>query len=289
VTCDSPPDQCHLTNGTCGSDGTCTYGLKAAGSSCDDGKACTTADVCDAAGACAGSTTCNSPPATACDASKPISHGYQAAGSCNTTGSCTYVGVDKNCATGCNTTNGLCNDDPCAGVICNAPSGPCYNPVGTCSAGQCTYAPRDGSAQCDDGVQCTTGDHCDGNGHCAGTNDCVDGGAGTGGLTGTGGLAGTGGLTDAGSSTGGASSGGTSAGSGGAASTGGRVSATGGDTGNPGSVDAGVDSGTSSLGGGGGSSGCDCSVPRSSRQTPWALGLLALSLLAARRSKRSRD
>ncbi len=56
VACNTPPGQCYLSSGLCDSvDGSCSYGVKAAGTSCDDGDPTTIDDVCDGAGACAGS------------------------------------------------------------------------------------------------------------------------------------------------------------------------------------------------------------------------------------------
>jgi MYXO-CTERM domain-containing protein len=276
ITCDQPPDQCHQDHGTCGADGMCKYDLKVEGATCDDGKPCTTNDKCDASGTCAGETSCNAPPATTCDAAKPISHGFDAAGSCNTTGACTYVGIDKTCTAGCDSTSGACNGDPCAGKICNTPSGPCYNAVGTCSSGTCAYAPRDNTASCDDGDATTTNDACDGKGNCVGTPIGTDGGTGPDAGEGTGGKTGSGG----------ASSGGSTASSGGSSGTGGAVHRPDAGAGAPNGFDAGVvDSGTPTISGGG-SGSCGCSVPRSSTSTAWPLGLLALSMLAIRRRRR---
>jgi MYXO-CTERM domain-containing protein len=284
ITCDAPPDQCHQTNGTCGADGKCSYSLKAEGSTCDDGKPCTTSDTCDAAGKCSGQTACNQPPAPTCDATTVKSHAYDAAGTCDTSGACAYTASDKTCAAGCDTT-GLCKNDPCATMTCaTPPAGGCYNATGTCSNGNCAYAPRDTTATCDDGNDGTTDDHCDGSGKCAGTagpdggEDAGHGGKGTGGKSGAGGATSAGGST----STGGASSGGTPSAGGGTsaldAGTGGK----------PGPADAGtgVDSGTPSTISGGGSGSCGCSVPRKTTGTAWPLGLLALSMLAMRRRRR---
>jgi len=283
VTCDSPLDQCHQNTGTCGSDGKCTYALKAEGSPCDDGKTCTTNDKCDANGVCSGETNCNMAPTATCDASSPLSHGFDAAGACDANGACQYNPVDKTCTAGCDTTTGLCKNDPCIGVTCATPLGSCYNATGTCNGGTCTYAPRDTTASCDDGNACTSGDHCDGSGKCTGTpvNGCgADGGA----------------HRDAGSGggpngAGGASSGGAAPTDGGAGIAGASAS----DSGSGGglsSADAGVapDSGVTTISGGG-SGSCGCTVPRSTSSTAWPLGLLALSMLAIRRrgANRTRD
>ncbi|HVW24391.1 MAG TPA: lamin tail domain-containing protein [Polyangiaceae bacterium] len=286
VTCDSPPDQCHQSTGTCGSDGKCTYALKTQGSPCDDGKTCTTNDTCDESGNCAGETACNTPPAATCDQSSPTSHGFDAAGACDDTGACKYDAVDKSCTAGCNTTSGLCNNDPCNGVTCTTPPGGCYEATGTCNNGACGYAARDTTASCDDGNSCTSDDHCDGHGTCVGTavNDCgVD--AGSGGQSGAGGKAGGSGGASAGGapSAGGGAHADASVGQGGAA----NVDA-GAGGGQPTSLDGGVlkpDSGKTTISGGG-SGSCGCSVPRSSSSTAWPLGLLALSMLAVRRRRK---
>ncbi len=58
--------------------------------------------------------------------------------------------------------------NPCAGMTCNTPPGPCYQDVGTCSGGTCSYQPKAAGTACDDGDACTTGDVCHA-GTCAGT------------------------------------------------------------------------------------------------------------------------
>jgi hypothetical protein len=59
--------------------------------------------------------------------------------------------------------------DACAGVSCNSAPGPCYEAVGTCGNGVCSYAPKAVGASCDDTNACTGGDVCNGAGVCAGT------------------------------------------------------------------------------------------------------------------------
>ena len=53
--------------------------------------------------------------------------------------------------------------DPCDGVVCNQPPGPCYNPAGTCSGGQCKYELLPAGSQCS-----ATGGMCDAAGACKG-------------------------------------------------------------------------------------------------------------------------
>ncbi len=55
VACVTPPGECYVTNGLCEpADGSCSYGVKAAGSPCNDGDVCTATDGCSG-GLCVGS------------------------------------------------------------------------------------------------------------------------------------------------------------------------------------------------------------------------------------------
>jgi hypothetical protein len=56
---------------------------------------------------------------------------------------------------------GSCSGEP---VICDAPTGPCFEVDGTCdpATGVCTYAPRTAGSPCSDGGECI----CDGEGAC---------------------------------------------------------------------------------------------------------------------------
>ncbi|MBI5547740.1 MAG: choice-of-anchor D domain-containing protein, partial [Deltaproteobacteria bacterium] len=58
--------------------------------------------------------------------------------------------------------------DPCAGVSCNRPPGPCFKEGGVCSEGACVYSPKDDGTGCDDGSACTEHDVCRA-GSCQGT------------------------------------------------------------------------------------------------------------------------
>ncbi|HVU02140.1 MAG TPA: lamin tail domain-containing protein [Polyangiaceae bacterium] len=162
VTCNSPPDQCHV--GSC-SGGLCVYTLKTAGSACDDADPCTNADECSGAGSCSGTPLlCSTPPATAC-LDSTTSRSYAALGTC-TSGSCDYgTPVDTHCDFGCDAATGHCNTDPCATLVCDQPPDQCH--IGTCN-GACQYttAKPDGST-CDDGNPCTVQDSCT-SGTCAG-------------------------------------------------------------------------------------------------------------------------
>lgn len=109
--------------------------------------------------------TCNSPPAPACLGTQ-TSRIYDPAGTCSG-GVCTYTPFTETCTHGCNQETGLCNDDPCTGVVCNAPPNACYNAIGLCSQGGCVYAPSN-SAICNDDNPCTVNDSCS-EGTCRGT------------------------------------------------------------------------------------------------------------------------
>jgi hypothetical protein len=97
-------DQCHAA-GTCNPvDGTCSNPNRANGSSCNDGVACTQADVCTA-GACNGAAYSCTP--TSC----------QASSTCDGNGGCTLV--NKPVGTSCPDDGNLCTSDACdAGGTC---------------------------------------------------------------------------------------------------------------------------------------------------------------------------
>ncbi len=157
--CDSPPDLCHATTGTCQS-GQCVYAF-VTGAACDDGNACTVNDTC-ANGACAGTALqCTTPPAPVClSGSQSITHDAQ--GTCNG-GLCVYASHTTTCPSGpC--TNGVCTSDPCSGITCATPPSVCYTSAGACSGGSCSYPYADGTT-CNDGNACTTNDSCN-------TGDC---------------------------------------------------------------------------------------------------------------------
>ena len=88
---------------------------------------------------------CNSPPPATC-LDSTTQRRFDATGSC-VDGTCTYQSQDTPCTFGCS--NGACKVDPCVGVTCNQPMpNTCqdathllaYNTIGTCAAGNCTYA-----------------------------------------------------------------------------------------------------------------------------------------------------
>ncbi len=123
---------------------------------CDDGDACTYADLC-VAGVCGGSRiTCTSTPCTiaSCNGTASCTTTPRTGQSCDDGNACTYgetctsAGV---CGTGTSIT---CTSSACLTRTCNGTS-------------SCTQTPRTGLS-CDDGNACTFGESCDGAGSCAG-------------------------------------------------------------------------------------------------------------------------
>ena len=157
--CSTPPDQCHVTVGSC-TGGTCIYALRSPGSTCNDNDLCTTADQCNASGVCAGtSITCVAPPDQCHSAAGACIGGVctyplKSPGStCNDGDACTY---DDTCSNGtCSGTAITCNSDTCNTRTCNG-------------TGSCAVTPKPASTGCDDGNAATCGDHCDGYGACVG-------------------------------------------------------------------------------------------------------------------------
>ncbi|MEQ9501686.1 MAG: hypothetical protein RIT81_32745 [Deltaproteobacteria bacterium] len=163
VACNTPPSACFFASGMC-REGACEYVVNNEGT-CDDEKPCTLNDRC-AEGACVGDQiVCDTPPEALCvDAT--TRRFWSAQGVCNQgSGACEYMQQEQQCQFGC--TDGVCNGDPCAGVVCDQPPFPaCYLPMGTCNNGTCSYTAVSGP--CDDGDACTNNDVCN-NGTCAGT------------------------------------------------------------------------------------------------------------------------
>jgi hypothetical protein len=151
-TCDSATGQCKT--GTPRADGT----------TCDDGKKCTTTDVCKA-GVCGGD------PVTCVAADS-----CHDAGTCDeTSGTCSNPASPngKTCNDGNACTSGdACSAGVCLGgapVVCN--NGTACSAPGTCdpASGQCGPGPAlPNGTSCDDGRKCTNGDVCTG-GVCGGT------------------------------------------------------------------------------------------------------------------------
>lgn len=117
--------------------------------------------------ACAGER-CVSPPEPFCrDAGTSVLFGL---GRC-VAGQCLYDEYQEiPCEFGCDPATGLCQEDPCAGVVCdNPPNTQCFEMAGTCVDGLCVYLPLPEETSCDDGDLCTATDECNGAGQCLGS------------------------------------------------------------------------------------------------------------------------
>lgn len=145
---------------------------------CNDLNPCTTDDTCDQ-GVCAGqAVVCDQPPDNAClDEWTAVS--YAAVGICDPLGSCDYLPQELDC-TPDNCIDGACPGDPCEGVDCSMPPGPCFS-EGTCSEGSCVF-PYANDTECNDENPCTQDDACD-TGVCSGepvlcneppSDECLD-------------------------------------------------------------------------------------------------------------------
>jgi hypothetical protein len=126
VTC-TASDQCHVA-GTCNpATGICSNPIRADGTACNDGNACTQTDTCQN-GACVGSNPVVCPATNQC----------HVAGTCNpATGQCSNAQVVAD--------GTACHDDPCTtGSVCTA---------GACGGG--TFTPD----ECLDHFKCYTANH----------------------------------------------------------------------------------------------------------------------------------
>lgn len=155
VQCTSAP-QCH-DPGVCDpATGTCSYAIKAAGSSCVDSNPCTQNDTCNASG------TCISGTPTVC----PTPDQCHDPGVCDTsTGACSNP--PKAEGTSCNdgdacTQGDQCHSGSCVGsTVTQCPGDACHD-AGTCdsSTGLCNNPVKGDGTACDDGSFCTQGDTC---------------------------------------------------------------------------------------------------------------------------------
>ena len=163
--CSALDDTCNA--GACDpATGACAAAPLADGTACDDGVACTAADVCSA-GACAGaaidcsalSDACNAgvcDPATGACAAAPVADGT----ACDDGSACTSADA---CAAGA-----------CAGAVidCSALTDACNAGVCDPATGACAAIPVANGTACDDGSACTSADVCTA-GACAGAAiDC---------------------------------------------------------------------------------------------------------------------
>ncbi len=169
VVCASP-DQCH-TSATCNpSNGQCVYPEKSAGTTCDDGNACTQVDTC-ASGVCTGASPIVCIASDAC----------HSAGVCNTvTGQCSNP--QKTDGTVCNDGNACTQLDKCQTGVCTGQSpitctasDNCHS-AGICdtATGICSNPAKADATACSDGNACTQTDTCV-SGVCTGANPVVCG------------------------------------------------------------------------------------------------------------------
>ncbi|MFO0586909.1 MAG: hypothetical protein U0441_05195 [Polyangiaceae bacterium] len=164
-------DACHNAGSCIPATGACTNPIKANGTSCSDGNACTQTDTCQS-GACVGGSSVN------CGASDPC----HVAGTCNpATGVCSNP--NKADGSACNDFNACTQTDTCQSGACVG-----ANPVtcaaldachvaGVCApATGCSNPNKPNGAACDDNNLCTQTDACQ-SGACVGANPVVCGGS----------------------------------------------------------------------------------------------------------------
>jgi|GEM_PF-2009916 len=164
-------DDCHV-DGVCDPrSGECSEIAADDDTPCDDGQACTTADVCHA-GACAGeAVTCDDGLTCSVDACD------EASGACTADMAACSCVDDADCQDGnvCNGQETCGADELCrAGtpVVCPASGDACSKSVCVAETGACEAEPVTDGAPCDDLDACTTRDTCQA-GACAGTSPVV--------------------------------------------------------------------------------------------------------------------
>ncbi|WP_375770443.1 hypothetical protein NR798_05985 [Archangium gephyra] len=163
ITCNAPPPgPCYQETGTCAK-ATCTYALKSAGATCDDGNASTTGDTCDASGACTGCGDGVKNGAEACDDGNTTSetscpYGQPSCTTCNAT--CTTVLNLSGPYCGDRAKNGaeVCDDgNTVTETSCPYGQASCTSCNASCTAAlpltgpYCGDATKNGAEACDDG------------------------------------------------------------------------------------------------------------------------------------------
>ncbi len=122
---------------------------------CDDLDPCTLNDRCNAK-VCSGTAmSCSTPPAAECAGDGLSLLTWSLPGQCDN-GSCAYRLTTTPCPDGC--VDAACIVNPCSGVVCDTPPGPCWKTAGQCVGGTCEYQ-YDNTLTCTDGDACTT-DQC---------------------------------------------------------------------------------------------------------------------------------
>ena len=136
---------------------------------CDDKDACTSGDLC-VAGQCVGTPMeCKTPPTKACSDSTTL-RTYDSAGTCSA-GVCVYSPSTTKCSQGCQ--GGVCVGNPCKGIKCDNPPGPCHKKPGECKNGSCSYVLNSVGTACATNDPCSSAGKCDSAGKCSGTKlDC---------------------------------------------------------------------------------------------------------------------
>ena len=161
---------CEGVGWICGVDELGAYVWMRSRAPCDDKNACTSGDLC-VAGQCMGTPLeCKSPPQKACTDATTLTT-YDSGGTC-TAGKCVYSSSKVTCSQGCK--GGQCVGDPCKGIKCDNPPGPCHKKPGECKNGTCVYVLNPVGTSCDTKDSCNTSGTCDSAGKCSGTPvDCA--------------------------------------------------------------------------------------------------------------------
>jgi len=158
-------DACHLAGVCDPATGQCSNPVKANGTACDDGSACTQSDTCQG-GICTGSTPV---VCAATDQCHDIGVCNPATGVCSNPAKATGAGCND--GNPCTLTD-ACQAGACVGgtpVVC-APLDACHS-AGVCdpATGLCSNPPKANGVACEDGNLCTQSGACS-NGTCVGSN-----------------------------------------------------------------------------------------------------------------------
>ena len=152
----TPLDQCHDAGVCDPGTGACSNPVKANGTSCDDGSACTTSDACSG-GSCVGSVTMDCDDGNSCTDD-----------TCDTVTGCAHANNTAPCSDG----NACTTNDTCASGACLGGPAPICDDGNVCTDDSCNTSAgciyTNNAASCSDGNACTATDTCSG-GACAGT------------------------------------------------------------------------------------------------------------------------
>jgi hypothetical protein len=132
---------------------------------CSDGEPCTVNDIC-LMGRCRGQLMdCSQPPPNACLDGTRL-QAFLGAGGC-TQGACAFPSQEIVCKQGC--LDGKCVGEPCLGVTCKSPPGPCHQSPGRCVEGVCHYDLLPVGSACTPADACQNDGKCDEQGVCRGS------------------------------------------------------------------------------------------------------------------------